>query len=322
MNYKNVLSTLALPVVLIMLVSCTTVERTSVNPSRAQSPDVNTATIQEDLKMQVQRHLCARYNDDRENCGSNSQPALLCNGILIRATAPNPTYHVWENSQASVKKGGVSFSYLRKDLRYRNFVFGYSSGYIFTAYNFVPAKRRPEILCFFPIEAATDNRGSKGCGVYSYQGTSFPGSQPCHLSGITTGDQWWAHFTSSPAQHSFRQCGFDVSDGRNNLAGPAFSAGMAVQRIMLAESYMGYNEFILAAWGPGLGKSLPLEAFFYLHGSVQGLKDAKRNQLDLKDTDGVVIPIISVRLSRTLTDPAKFYYLPADQAVAMPPALP
>ncbi len=65
-----------------------------------------------------------------------------------------------------------------------------------------------------------------------------------------------------------------------------------------------------------------MEAFFYLDGSIQGKTDAQRNQKDLRDTDGVVIPVISVRLPSTTSAQATFKYLAGDQAVTLPPARP
>lgn len=86
------------------------------------------------------------------------------------------------------------------------------------------------------------------------------------------------------------------------------------------ESFETQNELILAYWNDGLGKTLPLEAFFYLRNSAQGKADAQRNQRDLRDTDGVVIPVISVQLPQSPDAQATFYYLAGDQAVTLPPA--
>lgn len=193
---------------------------------------------------------------------------------------------------------------------------------IMTAYSFASDKFKPQVLCFFSIDAGSVYRGDKGCGAFSYQGSQFPGSGPCHLNGVVTLDQWWRHYNAhSESRHSW-PCGFDVSDGRNEAGAVAFATGIAAMTKMGTESFGTQNELILAAWNDGLGKTLPLEAFFYLDGSIQGKTDAQRNQKDLRDTDGVVIPVISVRLPSTTSAQATFKYLAGDQAVTLPPARP
>lgn len=293
----------------VAITSCATVDR-----GTTPFPPQQTPVIQEDLGQQVARHLTERYTDVRANCGTDSQPAFLCSGVTIRGTSSNPTYHVWNNSPASIEKGGVSFSYLRADSKFGKLALGYTNGFIFNAYFYADNQLHPEVLCFFPIDGATVNRSDKGCGPY----TGFAGSGPCHLQGVNTAAQFWTHYNAHSSDRRFYQCGFDVRNDRNALAGPAFAAGVGAMKLMGAESFATQNEFIMAAWADGLGKTLPLEAFFYLSGT-NGLAVAQNNQRDLKRTDGRLIPIISVRLPGNTTDPATFYYLPADQTEPMPP---
>ena len=308
--------------VLMLLASCATVDQTGVNPPAPPLLQTQSPTTQENLGEQVARHLTERYNNTASNCGSSSTPSFICNGVMIRGTANNPTFHVWNNSPAARAKGGVSFSYLRSDAKFKTFAYGYTNGYIMTAYSFVPEKFKPQVLCFFPIDAGSVYRDNKGCGAFSYQGSQFPGSGPCHLNGVVTLDQWWQHYNAhSESRHSW-QCGFDVSDGRDQAGAVAFATGVAAMKRMGNESFETQNELILAYWNDGLGKTLPLEAFFYLRNSAQGKADAQRNQRDLRDTDGVVIPVISVQLPQSPGAQATFYYLAGDQAVTLPPAKP
>jgi len=291
---------------IVMLTSSCAVNESEVN---IRPEGRNVPVVQADTGEDVVRHLVSRYNDIRFKCDSESKPAFLCTGILIRGTSNSPTYHVWENSPASIEKGGVSVSYLRADSNFNKLALGYNNGYILTAYEFAPAKAHPEILCFFAIDAATVHRDNKGCGTY----TGFPASAPCHLQGITTTAQWWAHYNANASDRRLKQCGLDVSDDRNSLAGPAFMAGIGGMRLMGNESFQVPNELILSAWGNGLGKSLPLEAFFYLEGSA-GVTVAQRNQKGLEATDGIRIPIISVRLPSAMGEAAAFSYNENDQS--------
>jgi hypothetical protein len=268
----------------------------------------------ENLGQQVARHLTSRYGDKKVDCGTPSIPAFLCSGIMIRGTATNPSYPVWNNSAASRAKGGVSFAYLRKDANFDHIPFNYTNGFIFQSYSHVANKLKPEVLCAFSIDGYTDARVAAGCG----QHTSYLSSRPCDVVGITTAAQWWTAYNSRPSNRYQQQCGFDVRDSRNALAGPAFYASVQGRSYLSGGEKSQNNEIIVKVWDDNLGKTLPLEAFFYVYGSA-GRLTAQQNQTRLKNMDGVVIPIISIRLN---TDPERvtFFYQPEDQTVPMPPA--
>ncbi|MFJ3483626.1 hypothetical protein ACIPL1_09615 [Pseudomonas sp. NPDC090202] len=264
----------------------------------------------------VAANLTARYADTAANCGSDSKPAFLCSGVMIRATGSKPTYHVWENSPASLAKGGVSFSYVRADAPVFRLAYTYTNGYIMKAYEHSESTFKPEVLCFFPTDGDSVNRSGKGCGPHK----GSPSSDLCHLNGVTTAQQWWEHYTAHSSGRDGWQCSFDVSGARESLAGPAFHEGIKAMSLIDREPLDKPNEMILAAWQNGVGKTLPLEAFFYMDGSAPGLTDAKRNQQDLFDTHGVVIPVIKLKLPPAENDVATFTYDDADQAVPMPEA--
>lgn len=316
-------NTLCVSLLFTALMACNTQVTKMDGPlsSDFTTPLIRTRAVQqtpvaiENLGEQVQRHLRARYADTSTNCGSDSQPAFLCSGILARGTATHPDFHVWNNSPTSLLKGGVSFSYLRKDANYRQLPLYYNNGYIFLPYRYAGEKVRPEILCSFAIDGYTDRRPESGCGATPGNASS----NSCEAVGVFTAAQWWTSYGGTGLYQN--QCGFNVRDARNELAGPAFDASIKSREYFSDAQSVVQNELIINAWGDGLGGTLPLEAFFYLYGT-SGLQDAQRNQRDLKATDGVVIPIISVRLARTATDPATFYFVPEDQVEAMPPARP
>jgi len=303
---------LALVAFTIALASCASVEPTPPSPPQEQIPIQ--APMAEDLGQQVARHLGIRYENKTVNCEAPSRPAFLCSGIMIRGTSSNPNYHVWNNSAASKAKGGVSFAYLRADATFGRMPYNYTNGFIFQSYSHVPAKLHPEVLCAFPIDGYTDARSAAGCG----QHTTYSSSRPCDVVGITTAAQWWAAYNSRPTNRYQQQCGFDVRDSRNALAGPAFYASVQGRSYLSGGEANQNNEIIVKAWADNLGKTLPLEAFFYIYEST-GKSVAQRNQEDLKSTDGILIPVISVRLS---ADPSRvtFYYRPEDQTEPMPPA--
>ncbi|MBD8708163.1 hypothetical protein IFT47_16130 [Pseudomonas sp. CFBP 13711] len=302
--------------VYVVLVACVSEQRSGFDTTQRPIPHVaHRATIQQDSGEDVVRHLTNRYADTAANCGTPSQPAFLCNGVMIRGTSNSPgAYHVWDNSPASITRGGVSASYLRSDANFRKLAWGYNNGYILTAYLFAEGKLHPEVLCLFPVDAGTGSRTDRGCG--EHPGTV--GSRPCHLQNVTTAAQWWTHYTSQPGNLHYAQCGFDVSDDRNDNAGPAFVAGLEAMSLMGSQAFVENNELVLAVWDSGLGKTLPLEAFFYLAGSA-GLPVAQHNQSDLINTDGVWIPVIKITLPTTAAGKVTFSYSADEQTPVRPP---
>lgn len=311
--------TACLSFLVMFVASCANVDH-ATSPTPALQ---NVLLAQDNLGERVAKDLNRRYLDVRENCGSASAPAFLCSGVLLRGTRQSPNYKVWNNSPRSIDKGGVSFSYLRRDADFNKLAYGYSNGYIF-----MPiiggdrTKMDPEILCSFPFDAWTDNRAGTGCGAYP----DTAKSDLCRIEKIYTADEWFTAYNAIPLnQLGGRQCGFDVDDDQNHAAGPAFTASLQARVKMGDGGFSRHNEMLIRTWPENIGSTLPLEAFFYLEGSSAGLAEAKYNQQDLKDTDGVVIPIIQLRLPTAESRPAYrpdapalFVYLPADQVVPIP----
>lgn len=280
----------------IMLASCTT------------APTMTGVIIPTNIGDDAQRHLTTRYNDTRADCGRPTTPAFICTGIVMRYTTYSPGYHSWDNSASSHSSGGVSFSYLRKDA---NFTTSFTSnGYIFLPYDHAGGKIHPEILCSFPTNAMTVARQSAGCGA-----SSVPASGPCQPQGITTANQWYAHYR---VNSSGGQCGFDVRSSLDAEATAGFNATLQGMSLVASTGARGHNELRLRVWPDGSGAQLPLEAFFYVSGNASGRADAQKNQQDLKATDGLAIPIIAITPPASVTGNASFLYSASDQVVTLP----
>ncbi|WP_139375551.1 hypothetical protein [Serratia marcescens] len=58
--------------------------------------------------------LTNNYKKTVSSCGDLEEPAYLCSGVMFKGTNPSERYNSWDPSPASVKSGGVFFSYLRK----------------------------------------------------------------------------------------------------------------------------------------------------------------------------------------------------------------
>jgi len=298
---------LALMLVL-SLAGCQSREQAQVKEPETEMAAANTISSSAQTGAQVAADLTARYNDTRINCGSASKPAFLCAGIVLRSTVPSFTnqYSTWNPSPHSQTSGGVSFSYLRKDMKFKNLVFGQTSGFIFYPVLSRPAgSRQIEILCAFPLDGATQLRDKPGCGAHPY---SPDRSRRCQTIGITTAEQWVANQNSG----TWNRCSFDVRDAMNNLAADSFYQTIRAHNLKnyFAGAY-DYSELILATWPQNIPKELPIEAFYYLPG---GLAGAQHDQKDFYNkTGGKVVPIIKLTLPATAAADAAFTYSAADQ---------
>lgn len=285
------------------------VENNIAVASSVQSRDTNA------IGPELAAELTRRYRDTRVNCGKDSMPAFLCSGILLRGTARAEGFDVWDPSPTAIKVGGTSFSYVRSDYKMKRLAFTYNKGLIFYPILSLPAgKEKIEVLCFFPIDGASDNRTSNGCGEVA----GYPSTYACASQGIRTGEQWAAHYLKhAPSGHTFHGvCSFDVRDAANNLAGPNFYQGMIGGRAISPRAFEIPNDVKLKTWAPGLAKTLPIEAFFYyVRDGKSGLADVQIDQRRFKELTGVAIPIIKTTFPQTLNESMTFVYEAADQVV-------
>lgn len=254
--------------------------------------------------------ITAQYMNNVSNCGSNSKPAFLCSGVVIRATIYSDTYDSWNPSPTAKRKGSVSFSYLRRDNNFSHFVFDSinSNGFIFYPIFDTPAgKLHIDVLCHYPNDGWSDNRWADRNGCGSHPGTAGSGPS-CGELGITTGAQWGAKYPpGTPGSHI---CSFDVRDSLNEASGPSFYA--ALQAKWQNSAYFEeQNEMLLKVWGDNLGSTLPIQAFFYARPA--GLTDARKNKQRFLQKTGINLPIIKVTLPAIPQGLATFEYIAADQ---------
>lgn len=264
--------------------------------------------------------LTERFNETRANCGTATQPAFLCSGVLIADTRHSPSYHVWDNSINSHTNGAVSFSWLRTDSRFVE-IHG-NNGYLFSPPFYAIGKLAPEVLCSFPIPARASEREGRGCGALP----NLPTSGPCQAQGVTSASGWYDHYwtTEPPGEHN-HLCGFDVRRELGAGATTAFIATLEAMELFkrnhYGEGFSRFNELRLAVWPDGAGRDLPLQAFWYnTNDNYEGLEleAAQHNQLDFKSVTGLSVPIISIFIPRDTRDEYKFVYLPEDQVSDIP----
>jgi hypothetical protein len=266
------------------------------------------------------QYLTEDYANTAESC-DGTLPAFLCSGVVFRGTgAFSTSYHSWDPSPASQTSGGVSFSYLRKDSKYSHLAYNYNNGFIF--YNVFWTPDNPDlnddidIMCSFPIDAATDGRSNKGCGASS----AYPNdSGPCQDQGILTADQWYSHYVKGNSNHQY-QCGFTTSDNSSYDTADGFYQTILSMKKISSESFNEQNELRLATWGTNAQNSLPIQAFFYLNGSSAGLSTAQQNQQDFYNstTKKIWVPVIKLTLPTSQSADATFTYSLDDQLVPEP----
>lgn len=263
--------------------------------------------------------LTKNYSNIVENCGTSRRPAFLCSGITLRATSPSRDIHVWDPKPLSIQNGGMSFSYIRKDVRLKRLVHDRTSGYIV-----YPSSLRPtgtvqaNTLCSFPVDGWTDERtGAGACGAHKDYLTN---SGLCQGQGIYTAEAWFKHYESVSEVNSNRlkhQCGFDVSIGKQQTAS-IFNESLKAQNLV----YNGgvspkQNEIKLASWATDTSgntlnpESLPIQAFFYTEAS--GLADAQYYQQDYYNITKKLIPIVKINFPINDTQDVTFSYVEQDQ---------
>lgn len=259
--------------------------------------------------------LTNRYRDTRVNCGKESQPAFLCSGVVLRGTAASTQFDFWNPSPAAVKRGGVSFSYLRADANFSTLVLGVSKGYI--AY---PVLQSPpgtsngfDYVCAFPIDGATDHRADRGCGQYK----ADTDSRYCSLVGVKTAEDFYRHYMKieDPSSRKFHQCSFDVRDSSNEAATYAFYQMSRAMAMIPRMALNDQNEMIVKTWAQNIPGELPIQALFYLEGNSAALRNVQHDQKRFETVAGKVLPIVSLKLPANQQGTAVFAYNPADQVV-------
>lgn len=171
----------------------------------------------------VAEALNRRYTDTRNDC--NGKSAYFCNGVFMRTTGANTRYHAWDPSPTSITIGGVSFSYLRKDLGIQRFIANQTQGFIFknNAASAQDGQRDVRVLCSYPSDASIDGRTTeKGCGPHSvYPSNSGPCATQTPV--VDTIDRWKTHYYAlGSALRNPHQCSFGADPA-------AFALSLAVR---------------------------------------------------------------------------------------------
>ncbi|VVP72664.1 hypothetical protein PS907_02631 [Pseudomonas fluorescens] len=270
-----------------------------------------------------------RYNDTRDGCPN--APGIVCNGVLLRSTVPGPTFRFWGISPNAAKKNGLSFSYLRKDIKFDRTIRDDDNGYfVDPPIGNRSNKEDVNILCATPKDSWSDFRNEQGCGISANTGAV---SASCETQGITTGAQWMTKFQADGFDNQ-KQCGFNLREGRGAAGVTAFKAFVDASKMLSPQPLNQQNEVILAIadpadvnnriyWNDSSPKTLPLRALYFIpdkQGRGQGQLDAQYDQGDYCKYTGEFMPIVRLTLPKAPDQDATFTYDPADQKSCVAPA--
>ncbi|MEN8641636.1 DUF2599 domain-containing protein [Pseudomonas sichuanensis] len=218
----------------------------------------------------------------------------------------------------SVKNRGVSFSYIRSDSKYDRLGLLKYNGYAMRPADSLAEKEfKPSVLCFFPIDAWTDNRSNGGCGDNS---ETREIESECGVAGIDSSKKWIAHFNSFKVTKENlyarkRVCSYDVQTALGNRAVDNFNVVIGAMALLGGRSFHRQNEMRVKTWEQNSQDTIPIMAFIYTKSS--GLANAKLDQKDLYDNtlSKRWVPIIKVDFPTKSADEVKFTYQEQDQAV-------
>lgn len=111
-----------------------------------------------------------------------------------------------------------------------------------------------------------------------------------------------------------RQCAFDmVKNGRDKYFEVVIQGNKYIQQHS-QQYYMRNNELLMHAWDETNPAKLPIQAFFYIKGTTDGLQPAQQYQNDYEtQTQGIQVPIVGLTLSPTAGGNISITYQESDQ---------
>jgi len=276
------------------------------------------------------------YSRTLDDCGKG-RPLDQCSGLRVRGTDSGKEFEPRGPSPASHKSGGVSFSFLREDSKYQDLGLLKTNGFVLKPNDFIDKdEMKIETLCFFPIDAWTDDRRDAGCGDNAKTGKKEAVCQDTYVNNdpndpIDTAEEWLADYKSQGAGTSQwvnahkSQCGFEIKDRPD--AAEAFREGIRARKeLQDAKSSTGHTintqtELRTPDWRDDQDKELPILAFIYTPNASDakaGLEKARGDQKRYFQKTGKWVPVIRVDMPTSNAAQAKFTYNESDQHRAAP----
>lgn len=294
----------------------------------------NNSNTSDDTGEKTAKLLTELYNRTDKYCDTPDKPAYLCSGVILRGVHNSEAYDSWSPSPASVTSGGVSFSYLRNDIKLN----GLSTWNGFIVYNKETTPKDVDntldFLCYFPVDGWTIYRTNAGCGNSNSNSEGYSDkyinvSRECQDQNILTAEQWLEHFNQAPvkpyAEKYRHQCGFITRASGGTSSADGLYQGI-LARNLLKDYDSIINEFRISTWDTaqkGYPEKFPVQAFFYYTNQVEnnlksisgGITGAQYDQASFYEKTGLWIPIIRVTLPKSGSGNATFKYRAEDQKI-------
>ncbi|MDU8109886.1 hypothetical protein RX810_05915 [Pseudomonas syringae pv. actinidiae] len=218
------------------------------------------------------------YNRTPTDCGAG-RPLDQCSGLRLRGTDSGQAFEPWDPSPNSVKSGGVSMSFLRKDVKYKDLGLKKTNGFVLKPNDFISQnEKKISTLCFFPLDAWTDYRTNAGCSENS--NTTNYVEKICQDAGVKTAEQWLADYRRVNNDHQ-KQCGFEIKDRADDAE--SFWQGVRARQMVQndRDAMETQSEIRVPPWGGAEEVAqLPVLAFIYTPnpGLPSGLEKARGDQ--------------------------------------------
>jgi hypothetical protein len=250
------------------------------------------------------------YNRTLDDCGAG-RPLDQCSGLRMRGTDSGQAFEPWDPSPYSEKSGGVSMSFLRKDVKYRDLGLKKANGFVLKPNDFINKnEKKINTLCFFPLDAWTDFRTKGGCE----ENSKTPGhtERICQDAGIKTAEQWRDDYRKWKSDHQ-KQCGFQIL-GRTDDA-ESFWQGVRARQLIQndRDAIETQSEIRVPTWGAEEDAQLPILAFIYTLSPSGGLEKARGDQKRYFQKTGKWVPVIRVDMPTANNVDARFTYNEGDQ---------
>lgn len=290
-------------------------------PAQTQLSIKQTASSQQLVELnkrgeQVIAQLKAWYDATTDDCGGPDKPSYLCSGIEMRATETSPDALSWDPSQKHLDKGAIAFSWVRRDTNFARPAERFN-GFLFPPLQAIPDGKINDlqVLCAFPTDGGTDNRETaQGCGPQrGFEATT----DACQKVGIENADEWLQAYSADDIRRA-RFCGWDLREEPANMKAQWFEMPVQIRARLEPDAWLGYNEILLPVWKVGVGRDLPLYAFFYVEGEQQGRIKAQYDQVRYDAAYGQSIPVVRIKFPTDKDQLMVFTYADEDQAVGQP----
>lgn len=257
----------------------------------------------------IVKTLLDRFNDNRTACRDrkgNEHPAYKCDsGLLIRGVRRigRTTKYAWGFKEGNINRTSFSVGYLREDTPFSTFPSGYDAGFIiFPHWKTPKGINSYRVFCIFPLDGHTDGRkGKHGCGQSRDDPTGT--SIHCDDLSITTFGKWMTHYYAIRQGGNYfvrRQCSLDMT---LSDASKYFKIFLKANRFIRNDKdaqKAGYsyrnNEILMNMWNADNPIKIPIEAFFYLLDTPNGLTNARAYQSEFHMLTGITRPIVGIRL--------------------------